>query len=52
MSRLKPVAVFVFATAIIVLGSEVGEQLAIPDDASVAPREDTQFVWPKSTHSK
>jgi hypothetical protein len=37
MSRLKPVAIFVIATAIIVLGSEVGEQLAIPGIHSVVP---------------
>ncbi|MEF8732367.1 MAG: hypothetical protein CRU78_06115 [Candidatus Accumulibacter phosphatis] len=38
MSMLKPVAVFVIATAIIVLGAEVGEQLSIPGINSVIPR--------------
>ncbi|EXI89125.1 MAG: hypothetical protein AW11_01759 [Candidatus Accumulibacter regalis] len=37
MSRLRPVAIFVIATAIVVLGSEVGEQLAIPGIHSVVP---------------
>lgn len=38
MSMLKPVAVFVIATAIIVLGAEVGEQLSIPGINSLVPR--------------
>ncbi|MEF8721350.1 hypothetical protein E4Q23_07105 [Candidatus Accumulibacter phosphatis] len=38
MTRLKAVAVFTIATAIIVLGAEVGEQLSIPGINSVIPR--------------
>ena len=38
MIRLKPVAVFTIATATIVLGAEVGEQLSIPGINSVIPR--------------
>jgi len=38
MSKLKPVAVFAIATAIIVLGAEVGEQLSIPGINSLVPR--------------
>jgi hypothetical protein len=38
MSMLKAVAVFTIATAIIVLGAEVGEQLSIPGINSVIPR--------------
>ncbi|WP_291992984.1 hypothetical protein [Candidatus Accumulibacter sp. ACC003] len=37
MSKLKPVAIFVMATAIIVLGSEVGEQLALPGIHGLVP---------------
>jgi len=37
MSRLRPVQISVIATAIVVLGSEVGEQLAIPGIHSVVP---------------
>ena len=37
MTRLKPAAILVFATAIIVLGSEFGEQLSIPGIHGVIP---------------
>ena len=37
MNRLKPVVIFAIVTAIVVLGSEVGEQLAIPGIHGVVP---------------
>ncbi len=37
MNRLKPVAIFAIAMAIVVLGSEVGEQFAIPGIHGVVP---------------
>lgn len=37
MSRLKPVAILVMATAIIVLGSEVGERLSLPGIHGLIP---------------
>jgi hypothetical protein len=37
MSKLKPVAIFVMAAATIFLGSEMGEQLAIPGIHGVVP---------------
>ena len=37
MNRLKPTAIFLIATAIIVLGSEFGEQLSIPGIHGVIP---------------
>ena len=37
MSRLRPDAIFVIATAVVVLGSEMGEQLAIPGIHGVVP---------------
>lgn len=37
MTRLKPVAIFVIASAMLVLGSEFGEQFSIPGIHSVIP---------------
>ena len=37
MSRLKPIGVFVIAMATIVVGSELGERLAVPGIQSVIP---------------
>lgn len=37
MSRLKPVAIVVIATALIVLGTESGEKLSIPGVHSIIP---------------
>ncbi len=38
MSMLKPTAVLVITTAIVVLGSEFGERLALPGIHGVIPR--------------
>lgn len=37
MTKLKPVAIFVIASAMLVLGSEFGEQFSIPGIHSVIP---------------
>ncbi len=37
MTKLKPVAILAIATAIIILGSELGEQLSVPGIHGLIP---------------
>lgn len=37
MTKLKPVAILAIATAIIILGSELGEQLSVPGIRGLIP---------------